>query len=75
MFFSFKKIESFADKKHFPPSLKPILFEAAKLAMEATCLNDNFFAHITAILPYNTFTMKVFLKINEVEIHWKNDCS
>ncbi|TPX48154.1 hypothetical protein SeMB42_g01755 [Synchytrium endobioticum] len=50
--------ESFADKKHFPPSLKPLLHEAARVSLRLGENHDNFIAHITSILPYNTFTMK-----------------
>jgi hypothetical protein len=53
--------ESFLVKKIFPPTLKPILSEAASLAMDYNVLNPTFFQHLTAILPYNTYTLRVLL--------------
>jgi hypothetical protein len=60
-FFKYNSLESFQDKKIFPDALRPILRTAAICAEETGSLDDNFFNHITTILPYNTYTMKVLV--------------
>jgi hypothetical protein len=50
----------FAVKKIFPPVLKPLLSEAAAVAMDHNRLGTLFFKHVVSILPYNSFTMRVF---------------
>ncbi|KAJ3111826.1 hypothetical protein HDU96_005305 [Phlyctochytrium bullatum] len=50
--------ETFEVKRHFPPQLRPPLFNAA---WAAACVNQfdlNFIKHLREFLPYNTFTLK-----------------
>ena len=49
----------FTVKKNFPHTLKPIFSDCVSSAMDYQVLNPNFWSHITSILPYNSFTMKV----------------
>jgi hypothetical protein len=49
----------FSVKKNFPDNLKALFSTAVSTAMDYQALNADFWAHITYILPYNTFTMKV----------------
>lgn len=48
----------FTVKKHFPPELKPVYKEAVICALDHNLFDENFFAHVINILPYNTFTVK-----------------
>ncbi|KAJ2996874.1 hypothetical protein HDV02_006049 [Globomyces sp. JEL0801] len=48
----------FTVKSHFPSQLKPLFQSCVVTAMDYGVLNDTFFAHVTSILPYNTFTMR-----------------
>ncbi|KAJ3415266.1 hypothetical protein HDV05_005276 [Chytridiales sp. JEL 0842] len=50
--------ESFEEKKHFPPNLRPFLLEASKEAAAQSVLDENFIKHIRKTLPYNSFTIK-----------------
>ncbi|KAJ3213377.1 WD repeat-containing protein 76 [Dinochytrium kinnereticum] len=50
--------ESFEVKRHFPPALKPLLFDAAWVAVSFNSLDLNFVKHLREFLPYNTFTLK-----------------
>ena len=51
--------ESFEVKKNFPSNLRPILKAAGEAAIQENVLDSNFYGHVTSILPYNMFTMKV----------------
>jgi hypothetical protein len=53
-------IESWENKKQFPPGLRAIIQEAAKLAIDTrTFSSDSIVPHLTNLLPYNAYTMKV----------------
>ncbi|KAM0788141.1 hypothetical protein ACM66B_001306 [Microbotryomycetes sp. NB124-2] len=54
--------ESFEVKSKFPPRLKPILVNVAMLAVELGEYDDEFFAILPKIFPYNNFTMKKLVK-------------
>ena len=64
---------NFENKKNFPPSIKPSLIDAANCAMDYQVMNAVFFQYLTSILPYNTFTLRVFYF--DVEIDFKNSLS
>ena len=51
--------ESFEVKGKFPPSLKPKLQQLALQAIVLDEYNDNFFARMPQLFPYNKFTMTV----------------
>ena len=51
----------FSEKKNFPTQLKPLFADAVSVAMDLQLLNSTFWEHIVKILPYNAFTMKVFI--------------
>lgn len=51
--------ESFEIKGKFPPSLKPKLQQLALQAISLDEYNDNFFARMPQLFPYNKFTMTV----------------
>ncbi|KAF9429301.1 hypothetical protein BGZ76_001511, partial [Entomortierella beljakovae] len=54
--------ETWENKSRFPSSLKGPLFKCAKVALDTResgyLIEDNFFAHLQNILPYNKFTLK-----------------
>ncbi|KAF9115326.1 hypothetical protein BGX27_008206 [Mortierella sp. AM989] len=56
------KRENWDNKARFPPNLRTPLFECAKIALEERSsghvIEENFFAHLQNILPYNKFTLK-----------------
>jgi hypothetical protein len=70
--YSFLRVDSFAEKKHFPDSLRPPMLSAATVANDLDALDDNFFAHLQKILPYNSVTIKKLverlLKNNRTEV-------
>ena len=51
--------ESFEIKGKFPPALKPKLQQLALQAIVLDEYNDNFFARMPQLFPYNKFTMTV----------------
>ncbi|KAK4705505.1 hypothetical protein P7C70_g707, partial [Phenoliferia sp. Uapishka_3] len=54
--------ESFEVKNKFPPRLKPILVNVALRALDLKEYDDDFFAILPKIFPYNLFTMKKLVK-------------
>ncbi|KAJ3132071.1 hypothetical protein HK101_004639, partial [Irineochytrium annulatum] len=52
------KRESFAEKRHFPPTLKPLLSDAAATALRRRQLGMGFVKAVKEFLPYNSFTLK-----------------
>ncbi|KDE04755.1 hypothetical protein MVLG_04811 [Microbotryum lychnidis-dioicae p1A1 Lamole] len=54
--------ESFEVKNKFPPRLRPILVDVAMRALELDEYDDDFFAIMPKIFPYNLFTMKKLIK-------------
>ncbi|SCV71266.1 BQ2448_2854 [Microbotryum intermedium] len=54
--------ESFEIKNKFPPRLRPILVDVAMRALELDEYDDDFFAIMPKIFPYNLFTMKKLIK-------------
>ncbi|KAG8970083.1 hypothetical protein FRC05_000731 [Tulasnella sp. 425] len=48
---------SWAQRGKFPPHLKPLLQQAATVALHHGDYNDNFFDYLPTIFPYNRFTM------------------
>ena len=52
-------VESRAQKGKFPPSLKPPLANLAILAIKLDEYDDEFFALMPMLFPYNKFTMTV----------------
>jgi hypothetical protein len=52
-------IESWEQKGKFPPSLKPPLANLAILAVKLDEYDDDFFALMPMLFPYNKFTMTV----------------
>ncbi|KAG0252941.1 hypothetical protein BG011_006642 [Mortierella polycephala] len=60
--------ESWATKERFPPHLRGPLFECAKVALAVRTtgymIEDHFFVHLQAILPYNKFTLKKLIYKN-----------
>lgn len=63
----FSIAETWEVKTKFPPHIKPPLFECARLALSTRTsgyvLDDSFFVHLQAVLPYNKFTLKVPLYV------------
>jgi len=51
--------ESWEQKGKFPPSLKPPLAKLATLAIKLDEYDDDFFALMPMLFPYNKFTMTV----------------
>ncbi|KAG0331079.1 hypothetical protein BG004_001834 [Podila humilis] len=62
------KKETWEVKTKFPPHIKPPLFECARLALATRTsgyvLDDSFFVHLQAVLPYNKFTLKKLIYRN-----------
>ncbi|KAG0084183.1 hypothetical protein BGZ92_010139 [Podila epicladia] len=60
--------ETWEVKTKFPPHIKPPLFECARLALSTRTsgyvLDDSFFVHLQAVLPYNKFTLKKLIYRN-----------
>ena len=57
-------VESWEQKGKFPPSLKPPLANLAILAIKLDEYDDDFFALMPMLFPYNKFTMIVrFFKV------------
>ncbi|KAF8513517.1 hypothetical protein JB92DRAFT_2923045 [Gautieria morchelliformis] len=54
--------ESFEVKGKFPPSLKPKLQQLALQAIVLDEYNENFFARMPQLFPYNKFTMTKLIK-------------
>ncbi|ORY88761.1 hypothetical protein BCR35DRAFT_204914 [Leucosporidium creatinivorum] len=54
--------ESFEVKGKFPPRLRPILIEVAQKALDLGEYDDDFFAILPKLFPYNLFTMKKLVK-------------
>lgn len=52
-------VESWEQKGKFPPSLKPPLANLAILAIKLDEYDDDFFALMPMLFPYNKFTMTV----------------
>ncbi|KAG9045055.1 hypothetical protein FS837_007131 [Tulasnella sp. UAMH 9824] len=48
---------SWLQRGKFPPHLKPLLQQAATVALRHGDYNDNFFDYLPTIFPYNRFTM------------------
>lgn len=61
--------ENFQVKSRFPPSLRPPLRKAARLAVELGEYTDNFFNFMPQIFPYNRFTMSKLIKREFFEDH------
>lgn len=61
--------ESFQVKARFPPSLRPPLRKAARLALELGEYTDNFFNYLPQLFPYNRFTMSKLVKREFFEDH------
>lgn len=53
--------ESFEPRHKFPPRMKDILVAVAVKANELREYEDDFFALLPEIFPYNLFTLKVSL--------------
>ena len=66
--------ESFEIKGKFPPALKPKLQQLALQAIVLDEYNDNFFARMPQLFPYNKFTMTVEWFAWMAVIH-ASDCS
>ncbi|KAI8847072.1 hypothetical protein BC829DRAFT_418640 [Chytridium lagenaria] len=49
---------TFENKRHFPPVIKPLLFQAAWVAVSFNALDSEFIRHLREFLPYNAFTLK-----------------
>ncbi|KAF9959848.1 hypothetical protein BGZ72_008622 [Mortierella alpina] len=62
------KKETWEVKTKFPPHIKAPLFECARLALATRSsgyvLEDYFFTHLQAVLPYNKFTLKKLIYKN-----------
>ncbi|KAI5479034.1 hypothetical protein MNV49_004316 [Pseudohyphozyma bogoriensis] len=54
--------ESFAVKNKFPRRVRPLIVALALRALDLDEYDDDFFAMLPKILPYNLFTMKKFTK-------------
>ncbi|GAA5887442.1 hypothetical protein JCM6882_002531 [Rhodosporidiobolus microsporus] len=54
--------ESWAVKNKFPPHLKELLISVAYHALDINEYDDDFFAVMPKIFPYNLFTMKKLIK-------------
>ena len=52
-------VESWEQKGKFPPSLKPPLANLAIIAIKLDEYDDDFFALMPMLFPYNRFTMTV----------------
>ena len=52
-------VESWGQKGKFPPSLKPPLADLAILAIKLDEYDEDFFALMPTLFPYNKFTMTV----------------
>lgn len=59
---SLRIAESFEVKNKFPPRLRPLLADVALLAVELGEYDDDFFAALPKLLPYNLFTLKKLVK-------------
>ena len=46
-------------KNKFPTALEQPLYDMSFVAIRLGCYDDNYFAHLTQILPYNKFTLTV----------------
>jgi Ubinuclein conserved middle domain len=57
-------IESWEQKGKFPPSLKPPLANLAILAIKLDEYDDDFFALMPMLFPYNKFTMTVRVSLS-----------
>ena len=55
-------VESWEQKGKFPPSLKPPLANLAILAIKLDEYDDDFFALMPMLFPYNKFTMTVRIR-------------
>ncbi|KAF9361648.1 hypothetical protein BGX26_000600 [Mortierella sp. AD094] len=70
------KKETWENKARFPPNLRAPLFKCAKLALDTRSsgyvIEENFFAHLQNILPYNKFTLKKLVYKNILP-QWSND--
>ncbi|KAG0367011.1 hypothetical protein BGZ54_004549 [Gamsiella multidivaricata] len=60
--------ETWEVKARFPPHIKAPLFECARIALATRSsgyvLEDSFFVHLQAVLPYNKFTLKKLIYKN-----------
>jgi hypothetical protein len=64
----FSHIESWEQKGKFPPSLKPSLANLAILAIKLDEYDDDFFALMPMLFPYNKFTMTVRIHLFNAEL-------
>lgn len=51
--------DDFSVKAKFPPDLRPVVEQTAKVALETGCYGDGFFDQMPKIFPYNRYTMMV----------------
>ncbi|KAG0316981.1 hypothetical protein BGZ99_006565 [Dissophora globulifera] len=60
--------ETWEVKTRFPPHIKTPLFDCARIALamrsSGYVLEDSFFVHLQAVLPYNKFTLKKLINKN-----------
>lgn len=54
--------ENFENKAKFPLSLKPTVLEAGLIMFrKSKTIDENLIQHLMSILPYNRYTLKVWL--------------